>query len=400
MLKMELFVLYDGIVKHLLISFLVCLVMMPIAMYLARKVGLLDKPNTRKNHIGSTPLVGGICIFASLCIVSVLTGKVWGGSTLLFWLFVVLCVGVLDDFLDVSVALRVAVHLVVVVGIWLTNGLVVSSIGSILSPESTVIFSVIFGLMFTVVAVIGAINTVNMIDGIDGLLGSLVIISLCALLLWKTAVTNQSLADNSIFDSQDLLVLLGSVAAFLVFNLRLIKGHCAKVFLGDAGSTFLGFVLVYIVIDYSQGQHAIFSPVVAGWLIGLPLLDASAVIVTRIIKRQSPVTPANDHMHHLLHERGFDVNRVVLIMASIHAVMIVIAYSVSVVTPAYSDLLLFWGFLLLVVFRVVLGYRASESPVTHYSRSFEEYAIPDTKRGAALSTGRAVKASSSGKATA
>ena len=106
MLKMELFVLYDGIVKHLLISFLVCLVMMPIAMYLARKFGLLDKPNTRKNHIGSTPLVGGICIFASLCIVSVLTGKVWGGSTLLFWLFVVLCVGVLDDFLDVSVLLE------------------------------------------------------------------------------------------------------------------------------------------------------------------------------------------------------------------------------------------------------------------------------------------------------
>ena len=159
MLKMELFVLYEGIVEHLLISFLVCLVMMPIAMYLARKIGLLDNPDTRKNHIGSTPLVGGICIFASLCVVSVFSGDVWGGSTLLFWMFVVLCIGVLDDFLDVSVALRVAVHLAVVLGIWLTEGLVVSSIGSVLSPESAVMFSVTFGIVFTVFAVIGAINT-------------------------------------------------------------------------------------------------------------------------------------------------------------------------------------------------------------------------------------------------
>lgn len=394
---MELFNLQEGFVEYFVSSFLVCLVMMPMAMYFATKIGLLDKPNKRKIHIYSTPLVGGICIFATLCVVSVIAGEVWGSSSLLFWMFVVLCVGVLDDFLDVSVALRVAVHLVVVVGIWLTDGLVVSSIGSILSPESTVIFSVIFGLMFTVVAVIGAINTVNMIDGVDGLLGSLVIISLCALLLWKTAVTNQSLSGNSIFDSQDLLVLLGSVVAFLVFNLRLIKGHCAKLFLGDAGSTFLGFVLVYIVIDYSQGQHAIFSPVVAGWVLGLPLLDASAVIVTRIIKRQSPVAPANDHMHHLLHERGFDVNRVVLIMASIHAVMIAIAYSVSVVIPAYSDLLLFWAFLLLVVFRVVLGYRFTDSLATGYTRSFDEFDIPKpNSRSKGVSP--TAKVTSSGKA--
>ena len=148
-LKMELFVLQEGIVKYFVSSFLVCLVMMPMAMYLARKIGLLDKPNIRKNHIGSTPLVGGICIFASLCVVSVVTGEVWGSSSLLFWMFVVLCVGVLDDFLDVSVALRIAVHLVVVVGIWITDGLVVGSIGSILNPESAVMFSISFGLVFT-----------------------------------------------------------------------------------------------------------------------------------------------------------------------------------------------------------------------------------------------------------
>ena len=328
---------------------------------------------------------------------SVFSGDVWGGSTLLFWMFVVLCIGVLDDFLDVSVALRVAVHLAVVLGIWLTEGLVVSSIGSVLSPESAVMFSVTFGIVFTVFAVIGAINTVNMIDGVDGLLGSLAIISLCALLLWESAATNQSLAGTSIFESRDLSMLLGSVAAFLAFNLRFIKGRSAKLFLGDAGSTFLGFVLVYILIDYSQGQHTIFSPVIAGWVLGLPLLDASAVIVTRVLKRQSPVAPAHDHMHHLLHARGFDVNRVVLIMASIHVLMILIAYSVSVVFPAYSDLLLFWGFLSLVALRVALGYRVMDSTATGYKRSFDEFDVPKTN-SRSLGVDPAVKVSSSGKA--
>ena len=394
---MELFVLQDGFVEYFVCSFLVCLVMMPMAIYLARKIGLLDKPSTRKNHIGSTPLVGGICIFASLCVVSMLAGEVWGGGALLFWMFVVLCIGVLDDFLDISIALRIAVHIVVVLGIWLTDGLVVSSIGSVFSPESAVMFSVTFGLVFTVFAVIGAINTVNMIDGVDGLLGSLALISLCALLLWTTTATSQSSAHNSTFESQDLLMLIGTVAAFLVFNLRFIKGRNASLFLGDAGSTFLGFVLVYILIDYSQGQHSIFSPVIAGWVLGLPLLDASAVIVTRIIKRKSPVAPAHDHMHHLLHARGFDVNRVVLIMASIHVLMIVIAYSVSAFIPAYSDLLLFWGFLSLVILRVVFGYRVMDSLATGYMRSFDEFDIPNTN-SRAKHVGPAVKVSSTGKA--
>ena len=135
----------------------------------------------------------------------------------------------------------------------------------------------------------------------------------------------------------------------------------------------------------------------AGWVLGLPLLDASAVIVTRIIKRQSPVAPANDHMHHLLYECGFDVNRVVLIMVSIHAVMIVIAYLVSVVIPAYSDLLLFWGFLLLVVFRVVLGYRFTDSLANGYTRSFDEFDIPKVN-SRVKGVKEEVKSSSSGKA--
>ena len=137
----------------------------------------------------------------------------------------------------------------------------------------------------------------------------------------------------------------------------------------------------------------------AGWVLGLPLLDASAVIVTRVLKRQSPVAPAHDHLHHLLRASGFDVNRVVLIMASIHVLMIVFAYSVSIVIPAYSDLVLFWGFLLLVVFRVVHGYRIMESTATGYIRSFDEFDVPKTN-SRAMGVDRAVKVSSSGKAVA
>ena len=84
-------------------------------------------------------------------------------------------------------------------------------------------------------------------------------------------------------------------------------------------------------------------------------------------------------------------------MVSIHAVMIVIAYLVSVVIPAYSDLLLFWGFLLLVVFRVVLGYRFTDSLANGYTRSFDEFDIPKVN-SRVKGVKEEVKSSSSGKA--
>ena len=123
---------------------------------------------------------------------------------------------------------------------------------------------------------------------------------------------------------------------------------------GDAGSTVLGFLLVYLMIDYSQAENALIGPVVAGWILGVALLDASAVIFKRILERESPFKAGRDHLHHLLLSKGYSVNQTVLIMLSLHLSMIVFAISLEQSEFIHADVVLFWGFLLLVVVRVIL----------------------------------------------
>ena len=118
---------------------------------------------------------------------------------------------------------------------------------------------------------------------------------------------------------QAIAAAIGALGGFLLLNAR-FKLSAAKVFLGDAGSTLLGFILVYVLIDYSQGDHQIFSPVLAGWILGLPLLDASAVIARRVLDGRSPFKPDRMHLHHRLIDSGLDVKRTVAIMVGFHTV--------------------------------------------------------------------------------
>jgi len=276
---------------------------------------------------------------------------------------VVLIVGVLDDLFDVSYITRSIVHLAVVIGIWLTDGLMVESIGAILGGTEVVAFSTGVGLAFTAVAVIGAINAVNMMDGVDGLLGSLLSISLFALLITNLTSSN-ALSESKVFEAGEIAILLGALAAFLLFNARVFKRSAAGVYMGDAGSTVLGFVLVYMLIDYSQGNDALFSPVVAGWILGLPLLDASAVIVKRVIERKSPFEAGRDHLHHLLMDRGLGVNKTVCIMLAGHSLMVAGALMIAMTGFVYLDLFLFWGFVGLLGARLAFTLPLKQGPVT------------------------------------
>ena len=331
------------------LSFFVCLFVLPIAMSVSRKVGLVDHPDARKNHLRSTPLVGGICIFIALAVgIFAISGGLVSLS-LFSWVSIVLVVGVADDFLDLPYLLRMFIHAVVVVGIWYTDGLLVSSVGAIFTPESPLVLSTAVGLVVTIVAVIGATNAVNMIDGVDGLLCSLALMSLVSVFLLSIYRSEPSLAGYKVFSAVEIVALIGAVAAFLVLNARLIDHRGAPVFLGDAGSTLLGFLLAYILIDITQSSGALVSPVVACWIIGVPLLDASAVILNRLLRGRSPVSPGRDHIHHVLLDYGLSVNRVVQTLVLTQFLMIIVAVSVERLNLKYSDFLLFWGFIALVI---------------------------------------------------
>ena len=356
-----------------LFPFALCMLLMPAAMYIAPRVGLVDVPGERKRHSAATPLVGGIVIFLSISFSNLLLGLIsW---SFLGWMGLVLVIGVLDDLYDVSYRIRLATHAAIVGGIFLTDGLLVNNIGAI-SGGNPVDFFGFIAIVFTAIGVIGAINAVNMVDGVDGLLASLILASLIALILFGMQVTTEIA-----FSVSSIAMLIGALAAFAVLNCRFFGVPRARVFMGDAGSTMLGFVLVYMLIDYSQGSTAAISPVLAGWILGLPLLDASAVIAIRLMDGKAPFHPDRKHLHHLLLDAGCSVNRTVLSLLAAHVAIMAFASAMYLSLGNAADLYLFWGFVCLVIVRVIAGTAYTRALDSKQSQRDKTPHVPSLKVG-------------------
>ena len=159
----------------------------------------------------------------------------------------------------------------------------------------------------TVFATVGVINAINMSDGIDGLSGGLVSVSLGFIAL--LSFSKESSATGSF-----CLVIICSIAAFLIQNFRGLWHKKALVYLGDAGSTMLGFILAWLLISSSQGETPSFEPVYALWFIAIPLFDTVNLLIKRPLRGSSPFTPDHDHLHHMLLSRGLSVEQVVFLI--------------------------------------------------------------------------------------
>jgi UDP-GlcNAc:undecaprenyl-phosphate GlcNAc-1-phosphate transferase len=147
----------------------------------------------------------------------------------------------------------------------------------------------LWGIPFTIFAVVGIINAFNMIDGINGLCAGFALIALGAL----------QIASGFNIANYSLVIAMGSIIGFLFYNLGFL-GIKRRVFLGDNGSTFLGFFVAWTCINYSQSTNELIKPVTCLWIVAIPLLDCLGVITGRIIKGILPFSPGRDHIHHKL----------------------------------------------------------------------------------------------------
>ena len=163
---------------------------------------------------------------------------------------------------------------------------------------------------FTLFSVVGVINAFNMIDGLDGLAGGLALIAAG----WLAVLCLTGPAPNPTA-AYLLLTLVMVLAGFLAWNLRHPWRRKAKVFMGDAGSTLLGFALGWFMIDLSQGdEQAVMAPITALWIMALPLMDTITVMIRRLRAGQSPFAGDRQHLHHLLLATGRTDARVTAIL--------------------------------------------------------------------------------------
>lgn len=318
------------------ITFACILLLKPLAI----RLGLVDAPNDRKHHQGDIPLIGGLSMFIGF-LAALLTLPISlqqyrsfiAGSALLVF------VGLLDDFHELSPKSRFLAQLFALLLLFFWGGIKLSHFGNLIFFYKTLNLGVCT-LPVTLIAGLGIINAINMTDGIDGLAGSLVLVELL-LLMVCAVIANQQLALHI------LLLILGTVLAFLWFNFKFPGRFRAHVFMGDAGSMFLGFSLVWFLIELSQKGLYPITPVTMLWIMSVPLFDTTAVMLYRASQKKSIFASDRQHGHHLLAELNFSAAHISFILGGLNLLIGVIgllAYHYQV-----TEGILFFGFLFLFV---------------------------------------------------
>lgn len=273
----------------------------------APRLGLLDQPDAgpdaRKRHAVPTPVVGGLamllaCLAASPLVLPLSRYVVGLGVAAL----IVVAIGAYDDRRDVRWYWRLGWQMLagLVIAVW--GGARIEELGAAFGLDSLSLGA--WAIPFTVFATVGLINAMNMIDGADGLAGSLALAALGMLCAAAIYAGNDRLAER-------VLIVCGALAAFLLWNLR-FPGHArARAFMGDAGSGFLGLVIAWVAFRLTQNEGHPVNPVLALWLLPIPVMDCLVLIVRRLQEGRSPFSAGNDHIHHLMADAGFRPMQVV-----------------------------------------------------------------------------------------
>ncbi|MEW6989426.1 UDP-N-acetylglucosamine--undecaprenyl-phosphate N-acetylglucosaminephosphotransferase [Colwelliaceae bacterium 6441] len=287
------------ILSALFVAFVVSISTIKVLLPLAPHIGLVDVPNARKNHDGAIPLIGGISIYTGVLIASTLFIE---QSQLLNLYFIssalLVFIGTMDDIYDLSVAPRMIFQGIVATIMVFGAGIYIHDFGNILAVGQVDIGN--YGMIFTMLACVTAINAFNMIDGIDGLAGSMSIVTI-------TSVAILTLLNNSNADILLPMILIVAIIPYLFYNVSTRNPRGKKIFMGDAGSMFMGLTVIWLLTlstQHTDNSAASFRPVTALWIIAIPLMDMFAIMIRRIRKGVSPFQADNGHLHHICMRLG------------------------------------------------------------------------------------------------
>lgn len=265
---------------------------------LAGHIGLVDTPGGRKIHADPVPLIGGVAVFIgfSFALLSLNTSLApYRG--LLAGVVLLVFIGVLDDFHELTARTRLMGQCVAAALFIEWGNVFFHHLGDLFFFGDVGLG--VFSIAVTILFILAFINAVNMIDGADGLAGG-VLFTQAALLAALSFYVHQP--QNAAL----LLVLMAGVLVFLKFNLSVKNQSDKKIFLGDAGSTFLGAIIAWVAITLSQTLLGLNPPLLGYnlmtvlWIIAYPLFDLLSVIFLRIGKRKSPFSGGHEHLHFLL----------------------------------------------------------------------------------------------------
>jgi len=321
--------------KFFIVSMLACTILILFLRRFAHQLNIVDYPGGRKQHEYATPTVGGLAMFLAVLIALAIGDALHGKVAILIGCAAALVtLGVLDDKHGLSVSLRMMIQVFLVTAVIVGAGGTVTHLGAIFGVDIPL---GMFAIPFSVIAFVGGINAINMIDGADGMAGKMALITMLGV------ATIFYFAENAkIFPLT--WAVLGSLIGFLTMNSRLFVKQ-AWVFMGDAGSMWLGLILGWYMAQITQGNVSA-EPALVLWLFGIPLIDTLTVMVRRVKRKKSPFVADRTHIHHVLQQEGFSVSRTVLILSLVQMALVGIGVSFYLIhAPSY---VVFWSFVLLI----------------------------------------------------
>lgn len=295
------------------IFFILAFIFLLLMRKVAIKLNLVDRPNERKLHQGSVPLVGGISIYLVLMLALWFKPELISNADVYILCSSVLVImGAIDDKYDVDYRIRLVAQILISCTMIFGAGLSLKSLGGLAFGHEVVLGPL--GYIVTVFAVLGAINAFNMVDGIDGLLGGLTVVTFGGL-----AYLNYT--DGQLLLSRFCLLMMIVVIPYIVLNLGFPFGVRRKVFMGDAGSMLIGFTVIWVLLQGTQGPKAQMNPVTALWLIAIPLMDMVCIMVRRTRKGISPFKPDREHLHHICLRVGLSSHQALIMICSVAALL-------------------------------------------------------------------------------
>ena len=323
----------------LILSLALTVALMPGLIRLAASLGIVDRPGGRKVHDRPIPRVGGVAMVAGAVAAVVVFGS-WSAPLGAFvaGAAVLMAFGLWDDRFDLSPRYKLLGQVAAVLPAVLWGEVVIRHIplgAGLVLPDWA-------ALPFTVFVLVGVTNAVNLSDGLDGLAGGMSL--LCAITLVALAVP---VGDPMVALAAS--ATLGALLGFLRYNT-----HPARVFMGDAGSQFLGFAMGLLAVRLTQQIDGPLSPALPLLLLGLPVLDTLMVMSRRLWEGRSPFSADRNHLHHHLLALGLRQDQAVAVLYTVQAGLCVTAYlmrfeSSAVIIAAYLGiaaaglLLLFTG---------------------------------------------------------
>jgi UDP-GlcNAc:undecaprenyl-phosphate GlcNAc-1-phosphate transferase len=296
----------------LLISVFTTIALIPVFSSLAVRLRILDMPDERKVHSRPIPRSGGLAMAlgALIPIVLWLPFDVFL-KAIVFGTGIVVLSGLVDDSRGLSYLWKFAAQIAAALVVTCYGGVWISNLGALL-PEGLHLPGWI-GIPLTIILIVGATNAINLSDGLDGLAGGISIMSfICIAYLG--------------YLGDDLMVVLLSIAMIgAIFGFLRFNTHPATLFMGDAGSQFLGFWAVSLALKITQADHGL-NRLLPIMLLGMPILDTLSVMLGRIANGKSPFMADKTHLHHRFMKLGFSHSETVFVIYALQACLVTSAY--------------------------------------------------------------------------